>query len=173
MENNNNKKINPAIKFGIFVLLIVGLIILASSASKNAKIKTEKRITEMSSREAALLCTTDMATKYHIHPELKIIINGVEQGIPSNIGINSSCMNSIHTHSADGLIHVESPVVKDFVLADIFTVWDKVFTKDQILDYIADEKSKISVTVNGKSVDTFENTLLKDKEKIVISYITK
>src|SRR3989344_7293960 len=116
-------------------------------------------------REVALTCTTDMATQFHIHPNLEIIINGQRQEIPANIGINDGCMNSLHTHDNSGKIHVESPEKRDFTLSDFFAVWDKTYNKDQILDYKVDDKHIIRQTVNGNETQDYENTVLRDKDK--------
>lgn len=124
----------------------------------------------ITSREVALTCTTDMATQFHIHPDLTIMIKGVPMVLPPDIGIRPNCMNSIHTHDSTGQVHVEAPVQKDFTLSDLFAVWRKDFSKSQILEHVADAQHEIVVTVDGKRVDTYENTLLKDGEKIVISY---
>lgn len=121
-------------------------------------------------REVALACTTDMATRFHIHPNLEIRINGQKQTIPSNIGINAGCMNALHTHGTTGEIHVESPQKRDFTLSNFFAVWGKTYSKDQILDSKADEKYIIRETVNGQEVEDYENTILHDKDKIVIFY---
>ncbi len=154
----------------IIVVALIGLSIWWSPKAKEAKIQNQK---EMTSREAALLCTTDMATQYHIHPELKIIIEGTETLLPANLGIQPSCMTSIHTHEGGGVIHVESPVVKDFTLGDFFAVWKKDFSKDKILDTTITPTTEIVVTVNGQKVDTYENTILRDKDKIVILFQNK
>lgn len=160
-------------KIGVFgwitivIIALIGLSMWWSPKAKQAKIENQK---EMSSRETALLCTTDMATQYHIHPELQILINGIAVPIPSGLGIQPACMTSIHTHSADGVIHVESPVAKDFTLGDFFAVWKKDFSKDKILNSSTTPTTEIVVTVNGQKVDTYENTILRDKDKIVISY---
>lgn len=45
---------------------------------------------------------------------------------------NTSSNNPIHTHDDTGIIHIESPVKRDFTLADFFAVWNKPFSKDQI-----------------------------------------
>jgi len=121
----------------------------------------------------ALTCTTDMATKFHIHPQVAILINGERQTIPSNVGITSTCMNPLHTHDATGTIHVESPVKLDFTLADFFAVWGKTFNQDQILDSKADDTHEITMTVNGKPSTEFENLVLKDDDLIVITYAKK
>lgn len=155
--------------FVLFLVIAIPLLMWGRVAQQ----KTADQYATLSTREVALLCTTDMATKFHIHPELQITIGGVLQRIPAEIGIQPSCMNSIHTHSADGVLHVESPVQKDFTLGDFFAVWHKDFSKDKILDATTSPTTEIVVTVNGNRVDTYENTVLRDKDKIVISYQKK
>ena len=172
MKNQKIKQFFSSFGFWLCVIsfAIAGLIILVSISYNESIITGYETKT---SREMALTCTTDMATKFHIHPILKILIGGTEQTIPTNIGINALCMNSIHTHDTSGALHVESPVKKDFTLGDFFAVWAKEFNRNQILDYKTDDVHTITVTVNGKLVDTYENTEIKDKDNIVIEYKAK
>lgn len=159
-------------KKNIFVLVFV--FIMAALALKGVFKVEQKDISQpLTTREVTLLCTTDMATEFHIHPNLTIIINGQKQEIPPNIGINITCMNSIHTHEGGGVIHVESPIQRDFTLSDFFAVWDKPFDSQNILSFQTDDTHTIVVSVNGEIVDTFENTVLRDKDNIVISYQSK
>lgn len=160
-------------KIGLGAWLLVGivvLLVLSSFVSKRSAQKKVERQQDMTSRQVALVCTTDMATVYHIHPNIKIIIDGEDMPIPSNIGVNPGCMNPIHTHEGGGVVHIESPIEKEFMLGDFFAVWKKYFSKEKLLDNIVDENSEITVTVNGQAVETYENTPLKDKDNIVISY---
>jgi hypothetical protein len=145
------------------LVIIVGIAVWAGTASSG-------KLASMSTRDIALLCTTDMATQFHIHPHLDIVVNGQKQVIPAEIGITDTCMNSIHTHDDTGTLHVEAPEKRDFTLGDFFAVWGKTFTKDQILGSKADATHTISVTVNGQAVDTYENTVLRDLDQIVITY---
>lgn len=142
--------------------VIVIIVFMMSRNSANILSKTNREIVQM--------CTTEMATKFHIHPHLEIIINGQKQEISANIGVKPWCMNAIHTHDSTGRIHVESPVQRDFTLDDFFYVWGKSFNKDQILDYKADDSHKIRQTINGSESQDYENTVLKDEEKIMIYY---
>ena len=148
---------------GLITLAFVGLIFWNYKNSTSSK----------TNREIALTCTTDMATQFHIHPVLKIIINGQQQEIPANIGVKSACMNALHTHDNKGTLHVESPEKRDFTLADFFAVWNKTYNKDQILDSKVDDTHVIKETVNGTKVQNYENTVLRDKDEIVISYEEK
>lgn len=153
---------------------IIGLLVLVIGLIAGLKVWGNRTpAVSLTNRELAMSCTTDMATEFHIHPKLIITIDGKDQPIPSGIGIKNGCMNPLHTHDEPGVIHVESPEPRDFMLGDWFAVWGKAFTKDQILDAKVDEKHSIRVRVNGQEVDTFEQTVLRDAEQIVISYEEK
>ena len=157
---------NSIIFVAITLLVLGGIYFIHKSSGEIEKATTVAGTS--TSREVALLCTTDMATQYHIHPVLEIIINGEKQVIPKDIGITPTCMRSLHTHDTMGTLHVEAPVQKDFILGDFFAVWEKPFDSMHILNMTATEQGLITMTVNGTEVDTFENTILKDKDQIVI-----
>ena len=154
---------------GSIVVIGAGLIYWGGAAQRKEKIGLE----EMSSREVALRSTTDMATEYHIHPELSIFVNGNEVLVPTNLGVTDTGMTSIHTHDEKGVIHVESPIKKDFTLGDFFAVWGKDFSSAKLLDSEINGNTEIRMTVNGQEVSTYENTVLGDKDKIVIRYQAK
>ncbi len=151
------------------IAIIAGLVYWNGSAVQKEKAELER----MTSREVALRSTTDMATEYHIHPELAIFINSAEVSIPQNLGVKANGMTAIHTHDEKGVIHVEAPIKKDFVLGDFFAVWGKDFSSTKLIDATVSENTEIVVTVNGQKVDTYENTPLRDKDKIVVSYQAK
>ena len=147
---------------GLVIVIVIG--VLGTLIFKDV-------IWPKTNRELATSCTTDMATQFHIHPHLEIMVNGQKQEIPTGIGIDEAvCMHPLHTHDVSGIIHVESPEQRDFTLDDFFFIWNKKFSKDQILDYKADDKHVIKETINGKEVQDYENTILRDKDEIVISY---
>jgi len=126
-----------------------------------------------SNREVAMSCTTDMATEFHIHPFLTIMIDGEKRTIPTDVGIVDGCMHPLHTHDELGKLHVESPVKRDFTLGDFFAVWDKPFDKDHILDKTVDAEHEIRLLVNGKLSQDYENLVLHDEDQIMISYQKK
>lgn len=154
---------------GIMVVCIIGSILLFVAWVFWSGTSSSSR----TNREVALTCTSDMATQFHIHPHLEIFINGNQQEVPANIGIQPGCMNSLHTHDASGTLHVESPEKRNFTLSDFFAVWRKTFTKDQIFDNKIDGRHIIRETINGKAVQDYENTVLQDKDQIIIYYEEK
>lgn len=121
----------------------------------------QARVSALTTREIALSCTTDMATVFHIHPVLEIMINGQKQEISANTGIKDRCMNAIHTHDTTGTLHVEAPEKRDFTLADFFAVWNQPFSRDTY---------RSRMTVNGQENTEYEKLVLKDKDQIVIYY---
>ncbi len=65
----------------VIVLVIGGIVWLAVTAPK-------RPASSVTTREVALTCTTDMATQFHIHAQMKITFDGIPQEIPSGIGIH-------------------------------------------------------------------------------------
>jgi len=108
----------------------------------------------------------------HIHQELKILIDGVPQTVPAGIGLRSDGALPLHTHDATGLIHVESPTFQPYRLGDFFKIGGQPFDSKHILNYTADRKHKITMTVNGFASRQFQNLKLFDLQTIVIRYTT-
>jgi hypothetical protein len=77
------------------------------------------------------------AGTYHIHSHLSLLVNGVRIAIPDTIGMknpgaevngfttNASCFYAIHTHDADGYIHVENAAPANFTLGNLFDIWGR------------------------------------------------
>lgn len=127
---------------------------------------------KMTSRELAKLCLPMEGDVMHIHPQLTIIAKKQSMFPPAQIGVNAQkgCMGPLHVHDANGIIHIESPIQKDFTLGDFFAVWDKTLSRNQILDDKVDSEHGLKMYVNGKESTDFENLILKDKQSIVIDY---
>ena len=120
----------------------------------------------------------------HWHPKLKIIIKGEEQFIPPNIGISignnidnqisGMRMSPTHTHTGDGIIHLENnrPWQKPetLTLGYFFRVWDKKFNSSCIFEYCNNENGTLTMTVNGKPNFEFEKYMMHDKDEIIIEY---
>ncbi len=109
----------------------------------------------------------------HWHPHLTIIIDGKEQAIPPNIGLDGPVHSPIHTHDPDGIIHLENnnPTEKTMRLGTLFELWGKEFNQNQIFQYTT-EQGNLSMSVNGETNEEFENYILKEKDNITIEYIS-
>ncbi len=112
------------------------------------------------------------STGQHIHPTLAITANGQSISIPGGIGISGTAsgtiFGSIHTHDANGVIHVESQGPR--TLGDFFAVWGEPFGSDRILSFVANEVNGLTMTVNGQPSTAFDRLVFEDDQAIAIVY---
>jgi hypothetical protein len=95
---------------------------------------------------------------YHIHIHLTIYINGKRVTIPKNIGIatDGSCFYWMHTHTSDGIIHIEAPQKQsNLALDDFLTIWHDGFAKLNVPPELT-QSSGWKIFVNGQP---FANTV--------------
>ena len=112
----------------------------------------------------------------HIHQHIDIFIEGKRVTVPAQIGIVTSpsvLFAPIHTHDATGIIHVESPIQRDFSLGELFDVWGVRFTSTCIGGYCDTANERLQVFANG-AVVTRDPRLLKltAHEEIVVTFGT-
>ncbi len=103
-------------------------------------------------------------TGFHWHPELEIYVKGVKQEMPSSLGASGSYMSPIHTHEANGVIHLEfSGLVRknDIMLGQFFKKWGKD---------INSFGTNVKMTVNGQENTELENYQMQDKDKIELRF---
>lgn len=92
-------------------------------------------------------CGATEQLAYHIHAHLAVFDNGVVRALPAGIGIPGSttqqtsqgpvaaggqCIYWLHTHTADGIIHVESPTQRIYTLGNFFDEWHQPLSADQV-----------------------------------------
>jgi len=105
----------------------------------------------------------------HIHPKLKILVDGAEMKVPANIGIApDGRMRVIHTHDETGIIHVESPRQAEFTFGDFLKIWGKNLTSSCFDRYCG----KIRFTANGQEVEDPHNYILRDGDELVLEVTT-
>jgi hypothetical protein len=95
-------------------------------------------------------CDQMEGSVFHIHQHLAIVDHGKAVTIPADIGrpVVAQCLYWIHTHTSDGIIHVESPVFKTFTLGQFFDVWGQPLSATSVAGAKA-AKGQIKVYVNG------------------------
>jgi hypothetical protein len=92
-------------------------------------------------------CQASEQTLFHIHAHLTVFVNGVARQIPAAIGIpgaqaqqtaqgpfieSGTCFYWLHTHAADGIIHIESPVTRTYTLGNFFDEWGQPLGPDEV-----------------------------------------
>jgi hypothetical protein len=95
-----------------------------------------------------ITCQAREQVLFHIHAHLTIFVQGVARQVPAGIGIappyqvdetpqgafvaGAMCFMWLHTHSADGIIHTESPVERTYTLGELFDIWGQPLERDQV-----------------------------------------
>ena len=176
-KKNKKKIIVWLIAIIILALIIAGIYYWSNRTKQEQEIIAN--ITAASLNKIPIVPT-------HWHPTLKIIIDNKTYPIPAGIGnkIGKTAdvqygmdvgMAPTHTHSADGVIHLENnnPRVKPetFALGYFFYVWEKEFSKSCIFEYCI-TNGTLKMYVNGIENDEFENYVMQDKDAIVITYMS-
>jgi len=93
-------------------------------------------------------CETSEQVVYHIHAHLAVYSNGKARIIPEGIGIvpptqvvqtsagpfvtAGKCFYWLHSHTADGIIHVESPSQRVYTLGNYFDIWNQPLSATQV-----------------------------------------
>ncbi|MDM2175050.1 MULTISPECIES: hypothetical protein [Mycobacteriaceae] len=90
-------------------------------------------------------------TVLHIHAHLDVQVDGRPVPVPANIGVDGrrGAMSALHTHDASGIIHIESPVRRQFSLGELFTEWQVSLAADHIGGLRAGAGKQLRVIVNG------------------------
>ncbi len=98
---------------------------------------------------------------YHIHAHLAVFVNGQLYSLPPGIGIPGSvaeptnqgpvatggqCFYWLHTHTSDGVIHIESPTQRIYTLGNFFDEWHQPLSATQV----GDGHGRVTAFFNGK-----------------------
>jgi len=120
---------------------------------------------------AGISCDAQEGQRIHIHQHLVLLDRGKPVPIPPNIGqpAGRSCIYWVHTHTPDGIIHIEAPQDRSFTLGDFFSVWGQPLTPTAAAGMQAPKGSKLKVWVDGKPFTGDPRTIpLKAHTDIVI-----
>jgi hypothetical protein len=112
-------------------------------------------------------------TVFHIHAQLTIYTNGKKQTVPENVGVEpeSQFITSLHTHDAQGVVHMEAVQPYPFKLGQFFEVWNVPFSASQLGGYHVGKGLELQTWVNGKQLKTDpKQYVMKAHDKIVIGF---
>ncbi len=109
-----------------------------------------------------IACAPVERLAYHIHAHLAVFDNGQQYSLPAGIGIPGSravqtkfgpiaaggrCFYWLHTHTSDGVIHIESPTKALYTLGNFFDVWRQPLGSDRV----GSLRGTITAIVNGRA----------------------
>src|SRR2546421_3944798 len=93
-----------------------------------------------------IACQTGEQVAYHIHAHVAVYSNGALRAVPKGVGITSGCLYWLHTHTQDGVIHIESPAQKTYTLGNFFDIWQQPLSSTQV----STAQGNVTAYVNGK-----------------------
>lgn len=113
-----------------------------------------------------ITCRTEAkeVVKYHVHTHVAIYVNGRQERLPAGIGITEprlvehttagtfldvgiyDCLYWLHTHSYDGIVHIESPKKQLFTLGQLFAIWNQKLSLQRVGPAIG----QVVIFENGK-----------------------
>ncbi|HYZ50268.1 MAG TPA: hypothetical protein VE593_05220 [Nitrososphaeraceae archaeon] len=162
------KKIKRVIVFGLIAVAAIGIgLAVASSkllAGSNASAQTIDGIQ----------CNAVEQLVFHNHAHLDIFIDGQPYTVPSQVGIvPGKCIYWLHTHDDSGIIHIESPVTRNFTLGQFFDIWKKQFSNVQIFDKTANATNVMAVYLNGNKINreaNYRDINIQEHDQIAIVF---
>lgn len=115
-------------------------------------------------------CDPTEGSIFHIHAHLDMIVDSKSVIIPAGIGIKpNECLYWVHTHTTDGIIHIESPAQRIFTLGQFIKVWDNTPGISATFEQLTHDDTNLKVFVNGKEVNnSFDKIALSAHDEIVI-----
>lgn len=101
---------------------------------------------------AGIACDAMEGNRMHTHQHLLLIDHGKEVAIPADVGQRPArnCLYWVHTHTPDGIIHIESPTPRTFTLGDFFMIWGQPLDRAQAATMHAGKGGAFRVWVNGQ-----------------------
>ncbi|HEX3926466.1 MAG TPA: hypothetical protein VHW65_00570 [Gemmatimonadales bacterium] len=78
-------------------------------------------------------CDAMEGQRLHIHQHLTILDHGKAVAIPNDVGRpeGRNCLYWLHTHTPDGIIHIEAPIDQSFTLGAFMDIWGQPLSRTQ------------------------------------------
>jgi hypothetical protein len=122
----------------------------------------EVRAVALGEKIDGIECQARENVAYHVHAHLTIFVDGHAAQIPYGVGIGpplegvnttagpfvelGSCFMWLHTHAADGIIHIESPTTRTYTLGQFFAIWGQPLSAHRL----GPASGKVVAFLNGK-----------------------
>jgi hypothetical protein len=151
------------------ILSIACIAALAAAAYSSSPVRAQNMFGGLAID--GIRCDVSEGAVEHIHAHLQLFDRGKPFAVPGQVGIpqGAGCLYWVHTHSGDGIIHIESPVAKTFSLGQFFDIWDTTLSRTQADGVHASRGRTLMIMVNGKRWTGDPRAIpLRDHEEIVI-----
>jgi hypothetical protein len=131
----------------------------SASPTDNASVEPTPTIGGSGPLISGVACDVDEQVTYHVHSHLNIRFEGELQPVPAAIGILDTCLYWLHTHSNQGVIHVEAPAETSFTLGQFFDIWGETLSSAQVLGRAVGPGESLFVFVDRHRVEVDPRTI--------------
>lgn len=108
---------------------------------------------------------------YHAHALLTVFRDGEQVPVPADLGYDEGGRHSsLHTHTPDGVIHMEADNPYPYTLVHVMTTWGVTFDAKTLGGDSATGDKKVHVYVNGQPAAP--DAELDDGDNVVVAYGT-
>ena len=106
-------------------------------------------------------CEAMEGSVLHIHQHVAIFDHGRALTIPPDVGrpLAAQCFYWIHTHTPDGIVHVESPSFRSFTLGQFFDIWGQPLSRTDVAGAKPHKGERVVVWVDGQRYDGNPRTI--------------
>ncbi|MGH7649471.1 MAG: hypothetical protein ACREND_15245 [Gemmatimonadaceae bacterium] len=101
---------------------------------------------------SGIACDAQEGQRIHIHQHVAILDHGKPVLVPYDVGRPDGvpCLYWLHTHTPDGIIHIEAPVNRSFTLGDFFDVWIQPLSRTDAAGAELKKGEQMQVWVDGQ-----------------------
>jgi hypothetical protein len=111
-------------------------------------------------------------TAMHEHADVQVFVRGERETIPVSVGV-ADVGESLHTHTDDGVVHIESSQVREFTLGEFFDVWGVRLSSTCLGGYCVSGADELLVFKNGERVNgPIRQVVLDDQSVVVVTFGT-
>lgn len=108
---------------------------------------------------------------YHAHVLLSVFRDGRPVAVPASIGFDDQGRHSsLHTHTPDGVIHMEADDPYPYELGQVFVAWGVAFDDERLGPDAATATKTVHVYVNGEPAPDRSRLVLEDGDNVVVAY---
>lgn len=151
-----------------YMMIIIPVIIAVAAASVAGVVLYQPAQAEPIN---GVECNRNEFFNYHVHSHLDVFVDGEERQVPDNVGIltSPSCLYWLHTHDDDGIIHVEAPQAREFMLGQFLDIWEQTRDSQGLFDSVAG--MNVTAYVNGNQFEgNYREIELESQRQIVLAY---
>jgi len=163
----------PLLPVIVGALLLVGAALLIIYIALSSGTKTSSADPTID----GMPCQSNEQLAVHYHAHLSILVDGNQALLPAFVGIDNAkqCLYWMHTHQADGVVHIEAPksaATRKFTLGNFFDVWGKKLDSTHVGDTTLGGDQKLVMFVDGKPYTGNPRSIVLGAHTLVVLEVT-